>query len=515
MPVLKNLAKIDVKDFGATGDGVTDDSAAIRYAFESATSGTVYFPPGTYRTAPVLVPSGFNIEGDGTSSVLMSIDVSGFIIQIANGVGNFVRNLTINGIATAKNASNTGVRLDSCRKALVEGVQILGGIGGTGIQVKNCTDVTVKGCFFEGNWATGVTVYDKSTDIIVDSNHFNGLKESSVQVLSQTLDGVQVSRVVITNNTVLNNTNRGIVNYGGRDVVIANNTIESTSSAAIMVHLETTLTTYAPENTIVLGNVIANAGNLAPTFGNKTAIEISTSAINTQIIGNIIRDSNGAGILVNAVSGVSILNNTLLRNITGVFIDNATTLAGLRLIGNRAELNFDAGFNMRNVKNSVISSNVSVDNNVGNVAGTSNFRFINCTDNIVSNNQSHDTRTPVRVTNGYHITGSTNMALSNNLSNNAAVPFLFQTCVNTKREPFTLTALPGAGEAHYAAGQMAYFGTTLYCFDGTVWRTHARYVAVPATATAGGAPGDIAADAGFIYICHAANTWKRVAVATW
>jgi hypothetical protein len=37
----------------------------------------------------------------------------------------------------------------------------------------------------------------------------------------------------------------------------------------------------------------------------------------------------------------------------------------------------------------------------------------------------------------------------------------------------------------------------------------------PASAAATGAAGAIAWDANYIYVCTAANTWKRVAIATW
>lgn len=38
--------------------------------------------------------------------------------------------------------------------------------------------------------------------------------------------------------------------------------------------------------------------------------------------------------------------------------------------------------------------------------------------------------------------------------------------------------------------------------------------AVPATSTSIGTPGQLAYDAGFLYVCVAPNVWKRVAIAT-
>lgn len=43
-----------------------------------------------------------------------------------------------------------------------------------------------------------------------------------------------------------------------------------------------------------------------------------------------------------------------------------------------------------------------------------------------------------------------------------------------------------------------------------LFRTH-----TPASAGAAGTAGEITWDANFIYVCIAANTWKRVAIAAW
>jgi hypothetical protein len=37
----------------------------------------------------------------------------------------------------------------------------------------------------------------------------------------------------------------------------------------------------------------------------------------------------------------------------------------------------------------------------------------------------------------------------------------------------------------------------------------------PASSSASGTTGDVVWDSGFLYVCVAANTWKRVALATW
>jgi hypothetical protein len=61
-----------------------------------------------------------------------------------------------------------------------------------------------------------------------------------------------------------------------------------------------------------------------------------------------------------------------------------------------------------------------------------------------------------------------------------------------------------AGGTGTFAGAVTIAGTVIHTLSAT-----------PASASATGTVGTMSWDANYIYICTAANTWKRVAIATW
>lgn len=83
---------INVKNFGAKGDGVTDDTVAIQLSVTAASSGqTIFFPKGKYvLTDPIVISSDVSMQGDSCDSVEIDCQYTG--IQFRNSK-------TLNGVS--------------------------------------------------------------------------------------------------------------------------------------------------------------------------------------------------------------------------------------------------------------------------------------------------------------------------------------------------------------------------------------------------------------------------------
>ena len=74
---------ISVKDFGATGNGVTDDTAAIQAAITAGAGKRVYFPAATYiiSSALTIVSSNTRLEGGGVGTVIKNTSLTGHALK--------------------------------------------------------------------------------------------------------------------------------------------------------------------------------------------------------------------------------------------------------------------------------------------------------------------------------------------------------------------------------------------------------------------------------------------------
>lgn len=123
---------VSVKDFGAVGDGVADDTAAIQAAIDSLPAyGEVFFPSGTYKTNGVIQVTASNRRinfGDATFLV-GDTGTSGTLTNSASGKIGFLfknaANLTVVGSpkfigqGTLGSTSLAGMVFDTCTNAQV------------------------------------------------------------------------------------------------------------------------------------------------------------------------------------------------------------------------------------------------------------------------------------------------------------------------------------------------------------------------------------------------------------
>jgi polygalacturonase len=110
--IQKGQGWVDVRAFGAIGDGVADDTATIQAAIDSfgqavgqsASGGQVFFPSGEYKiTSTINVYSGIHIVGAGTQATIIKCNSvgSGYAFKNVDNANFFsYHGLTINGGGT-------------------------------------------------------------------------------------------------------------------------------------------------------------------------------------------------------------------------------------------------------------------------------------------------------------------------------------------------------------------------------------------------------------------------------
>ncbi len=193
----------DVKDFGASGNGISDDRAAIQSAIDEAVAhnkGGIFFPAGTYRVSRVTTPGGrwsldlnsardFVVMGEGPKSVLKLMDTSAttgdwhvFILR------NDCRRVTFSDLVvdgnrlglTSPDEQSHGVEVEGGTEDLLIDRCILRDCFGDGVRLlgrdavgKNVKRVRITNCLFQANKRSGLGIQRALEQIVVSHCMFD------------------------------------------------------------------------------------------------------------------------------------------------------------------------------------------------------------------------------------------------------------------------------------------------------------------------------------------------------
>jgi len=182
---------IDVRTFGAKGDGVTDDTAAIQAAVNAGA--VVYIPAGTYLTHTITLRAGVTIYGDGAASTLKQNTITaasyGTLFADSLSATAFVDDITIRDLRLVGAVADLGfsefvhlISLNGVRRATIERVTCIGfrgdgvyfGSGPQAGQERHNQQVRVSGCTFDGvngDNRNGISIID-GDGVIIDRNVF-------------------------------------------------------------------------------------------------------------------------------------------------------------------------------------------------------------------------------------------------------------------------------------------------------------------------------------------------------
>jgi hypothetical protein len=273
------LGWINVKDYGAVGDGVTNDTTSVADAVAAMTDGCVlYFPPGTY---------------------------------LANGTGqlNNLNNVTVMG-------AGMGI---SIWKSVTPGVMIWANAAG-------CDNWNVRDITLDSNYTArtsgGHCLYLECSQCVID--HVEVLNAGQFAILIEDPDNVQneFRNIQITNCRIVDGYADGIHVVEGQNVVISNNIIDGADDDCIAV--------FDCVDVVIANNVcrartdVLIAG-VATTWGRGIAVLRDCERV--LVHGNVVSVSKQDGILVSAdgsvdrPSFITLSNNLICGAVAGAGIN--------------------------------------------------------------------------------------------------------------------------------------------------------------------------------------------------
>lgn len=192
---------INVRDHGAVGNGIADDSAALRSAVAAVKSGSIlFFPKGSYRFAQQHPPGNAAIVIDGISNVDIVFEPGAELVmdnldpanRTGTGHGIFIR-----GPAKRIALRNIKIRWDkpTSRRSFGDGIRVMGYPSLVGAPtgwsgpVAPVSSLTITDCQIESSPQAGVILIGVSDieierlhvqDSQADGLHFNACRQAAV-----------------------------------------------------------------------------------------------------------------------------------------------------------------------------------------------------------------------------------------------------------------------------------------------------------------------------------------------
>jgi hypothetical protein len=251
---------VNVKDYGATGDGVTNDTAAIQAA--ANTNKPLYFPSGTYKIDGT-VTCNSSLFSHGQAAIL----INGGATDTAAFSYTSINNFEIAGLFFRVEAATSRypIFLTGCSKfKIINNIQAGVGVSGT-TKARFVRVVSGSQGIIHGNnislagidW--GAIVLVDTQDVLIGNNHFIGASATHTAVF---LTGTTTTRISIFNNDfiVLSPLNIPLA-AAGILVSFRNNDVSNAASSSIAAALG--------DGSLISGNIVGSGYNVSsstPTF---------------------------------------------------------------------------------------------------------------------------------------------------------------------------------------------------------------------------------------------------------
>lgn len=293
---------ITPEDFGAAGDGTTDDTTALQDTFDAAEGKTVYLDPvKSYRHTAVLrisvdaavVTGGGTLlaTAEETSAVWVSGDhvtLQNITLKMQSTTQRWMEYEKMKLRISGDNFTGNNVIIDG---SAASGVFIGGGARNFTLNRFRVTDTR----------ADGIHCTEAVRDGAIIACYCENTGDDSFAVVSYEADGARCANIVNIGSYAKNSNARGFTVVGGENIRYYNGKVDTTVAAGLYIACEPSYVTYGVDDVVFDGFEVKNANTDAPTT------------------------NHGAVFLYNGRSASYVLNNITLRNIT---LADTTTAAG-------------------------------------------------------------------------------------------------------------------------------------------------------------------------------------------